>query len=81
VSGDPYLRCWLLLCGYGRFRGLAWSKGLGNLAQGEDLHYPFDVALTPTSPVPEPSTGWLFGGAMLAVFLDTQNQIPERRTP
>ena len=31
--------------------------GLGNLADGEDLHYAFDVTLEPssTSPVPEPS--------------------------
>jgi hypothetical protein len=34
--------------------------GLGNLAFGEDLHYAFDVDInTPTTPVPEPSTGVL----------------------
>ena len=41
--------------------------GLGNLADGEDLHYAFDVILTPTSPVPEPAFGWLFGIAVLAL--------------
>ena len=40
--------------------------GLGNLALGEDLHYAFDVTLTPTtaSPVPEPGTGVLFYGRL-----------------
>jgi len=35
--------------------------GLGNLNDGEDLHYAFDVILTPTSTsaVPEPSMVWL----------------------
>jgi len=34
--------------------------GLGNLAQGEDLHYAFDVVLSPSAtPVPEPGTGLL----------------------
>jgi hypothetical protein len=33
--------------------------GLGNLNTGEDLHYAYDVTLTPVSPVPEP------GGACL----------------
>lgn len=41
--------------------------GLGNLAVGEDLHYAYDVILTSTSPVPEPSLGWLLGGALLAL--------------
>jgi hypothetical protein len=41
--------------------------GLGNLAGGEDLHYAFDVVLGSASPVPEPSVGWLLGGAVLAV--------------
>jgi len=42
--------------------------GLGNLNAGEDLHYAFDVILTPTSTstVPEPSMGWLLCGAVLA---------------
>jgi hypothetical protein len=39
--------------------------GLGNLNPGEDLHYAYDVILTSTSPVPEPSLVWLLGGAML----------------
>jgi hypothetical protein len=34
--------------------------GLGNLFPGEDLHYAFDVDInSPTTPVPEPSTGAL----------------------
>lgn len=37
--------------------------GLGNLASGEDLHYVFNVTLTPVSPVPEPSFTWLAGAA------------------
>jgi len=40
--------------------------GLGNLNTGEDLHYAFDVVLTSTSPVPEPITASLLGGAILA---------------
>ncbi len=35
---------------------------LGNLNDGEDLHYAFDVVLTSPSPVPEPITSWLPGG-------------------
>ncbi|HEX5227462.1 MAG TPA: DVUA0089 family protein [Bryobacteraceae bacterium] len=38
--------------------------GLGNLAPGEDLHYAFDVDLTPTAATPEASSSWL--GALLA---------------
>jgi hypothetical protein len=41
--------------------------GLGNLAPGEDLHYAFDVILTDTSSVPEPSTLFSTTGALLAV--------------
>lgn len=41
--------------------------GLGNLAGGEDLHYAFDVVLASATPVPEPSAGWVLGGAVLAV--------------
>jgi hypothetical protein len=43
--------------------------GLGNLALGEDLHYAFDVTLTPTNPVPvpEPSTLFYTTGALLAL--------------
>ena len=41
--------------------------GLGNLAAGEDLHYAFDVVLSSTTPVPEPSAGWLLAGAMLSM--------------
>ena len=40
--------------------------GLGNLASGEDLHYAFDVVLSPATAVPEPSAGWLMGGVLLA---------------
>ncbi len=43
--------------------------GLGNLAPGEDLHYAFDVILTDTSGVPEPSTLFSTTGALLAVAL------------
>ena len=48
--------------------------GLGNLASGEDLHYAFDVVLTPTSPVPEPSTGVLLSSAGLLLFLRSRKQ-------
>ena len=42
--------------------------GLGNLGSGEDLHYAFDVILTPNiNPVPEPTTEGLLGGALLAL--------------
>jgi hypothetical protein len=41
--------------------------GLGNLAQGEDLHYAFDVILT--SPVPEPAAGPLLAGAAIVLYL------------
>lgn len=40
--------------------------GLGNLAAGEDLHYAFDVDLTPTAATPEPSSVWFAGLIMLA---------------
>lgn len=43
--------------------------GLGNLADGEDLHYAFDVVLTSSSPVPEPGFGWMLAGALLAVVV------------
>jgi hypothetical protein len=43
--------------------------GLGNLAQGEDLHYAFDVILNPqTSPVPEPGYLGLIACAALAGY-------------
>ena len=43
--------------------------GLGNLAPGEDLHYAFDVILTPqTSPVPEPSSLGLLACAALTGY-------------
>lgn len=42
--------------------------GLGDLAAGEDLHYAFDVILTPQAgAVPEPSTSWLCLTALLTV--------------
>jgi hypothetical protein len=41
--------------------------GLGNLAPGEDLHYAFDVNLTSTSPVPEPSALLVLAGVVLGV--------------
>jgi hypothetical protein len=43
--------------------------GLGNLAQGEDLHYAFDVILQNSSPVPEPAHLGLIGGGALLVLL------------
>ncbi len=43
--------------------------GLGNLAQGEDLHYAFDVILQNSSPVPEPANFGLIGGGALLVLL------------
>ncbi len=43
--------------------------GLGNLFDGEDLHYAFDVTLTDASPVPEPSTSILIPAAVLIGFL------------
>ena len=48
--------------------------GLGNLALGEDLHYAFDVMLTPTtaSPVPEPGSGILLSGAALVWYLSSK---------
>jgi hypothetical protein len=42
--------------------------GLGNLADGEDLHYAFDVVLASTTPVPEPSDAWLLLAAMLTLI-------------
>jgi hypothetical protein len=43
--------------------------GLGNLAQGEDLHYAFDVILSPTAAVPEPSFPFLIGvGIAICLF-------------
>jgi hypothetical protein len=44
--------------------------GLGNLAQGEDLHYAFDVSLTSTSSVPEPASALLVaGGFAVCLFI------------
>jgi hypothetical protein len=44
--------------------------GLGNLAAGEDLHYAFDVDLTPTTaPVPEPSTFFPVAGSIVSYYL------------
>ncbi len=46
--------------------------GLGNLADGEDLHYAFDVKLTPTIPltnVPEPRGEGLAGAALVIAVL------------
>ena len=47
--------------------------GLGDLQLDEDLHYAFDVILTPNSappppPVPEPNYIFLMGIALLAPF-------------
>ena len=44
--------------------------GLGNLPQGEDLHYAFDVILQNSSSVPEPANlGLIGGGALLALLV------------
>jgi len=43
--------------------------GLGTLAQGEDLHYAFDVILNSrTSPVPEPGSPGLLACAALTGY-------------
>jgi hypothetical protein len=44
--------------------------GLGNLAAGEDLHYAFDVILTPATATPEPSTGFLLSAALIVLYLN-----------
>jgi len=53
--------------------------GLGQLQQGEDLHYAFDVILTPNStpppPVPEPNYLFLMGFALGAPFLVTKMKL------
>ncbi len=43
--------------------------GLGNLAQGEDLHYALDVVLNPTTVVPEPKLLGLLVLAILAAYI------------
>lgn len=44
--------------------------GLGNLEDGEDLHYAFDVILNSTTPVPEPrATYLLLSGAFLLLLV------------
>ena len=43
--------------------------GLGNLADGEDLHYAFDVILNSTTPVPEPRSTYLLLGCTLLLLL------------
>jgi hypothetical protein len=49
--------------------------GLGNLAQGEDMHYAFDVILQDASPVPEPASLGLIGFAVL-LALGTRRKRP-----
>lgn len=55
--------------------------GLGNLAGGEDLHYAFDVDLTPASPtaVPEPASDALLAGAGLLWYLATRRSTRANR--
>jgi hypothetical protein len=49
--------------------------GLGNLAAGEDLHYAFDVILTPAvGAVPEPSTVWLCMTVLIPVYFLIRRQ-------
>jgi hypothetical protein len=49
--------------------------GLGNLAAGEDLHYAFDVILTPQGgAVPEPSPAWLYLGALITACVHARKQ-------
>jgi hypothetical protein len=45
--------------------------GLGNLAEGEDLHYAFDVILAPATvaPVPEPSTFLPVAGGIVSCWV------------
>jgi hypothetical protein len=52
--------------------------GLGNLADGEDLNYAFDVVLTSTATVPEPSATFLLvaGIAVCLVRRKRKGQIP-----
>ncbi|MGA7240161.1 MAG: DVUA0089 family protein [Bryobacteraceae bacterium] len=55
--------------------------GLGNLAPGEDMHYAFDVDLTPAiaTAVPEPASGALLAGAGLLWCLATRKSRPANR--
>jgi hypothetical protein len=48
--------------------------GLGNLAQGEDLHFAFDVTLATggTQSVPEPATLWLTAVILVPLFLTSR---------
>jgi hypothetical protein len=49
--------------------------GLGNLAQGEDLHYAFDVILTsPATAVPEPASSFLLAGAGIVLYVLKRKQ-------
>jgi hypothetical protein len=48
--------------------------GLGSLVVGEDLHYAFDVILTPAGVVPEPSTGWLCTAALITACVRARKQ-------
>jgi hypothetical protein len=41
--------------------------GLGILADGEDMHYAFDIVLSSTAPVPEPSEIWFLAAALLTL--------------
>jgi hypothetical protein len=50
--------------------------GLGNLAAGEDLHYAFDVILSPaSSAVPEPASGALLAGGALILYLYRKRKV------
>jgi hypothetical protein len=56
--------------------------GLGDLQDGEDLNFAFDVDLTPTTPpppaVPEPGTLSLFGLGLLGLRLVSSRFLDRR---
>jgi hypothetical protein len=53
--------------------------GLGNLAQGEDMHYAFDVILQDASPAPEPANLGLMGSAALLMWAGRRKRLDRKR--